>query len=94
MASTQVRVFGPVQPGGWKQWEAFSWEIRHGSLGEGLFHRSRTGGCDEQRRSMVLEFYCIKAERKREGRKGEASHGHAGRGERGGVRRARDENDR
>ena len=25
---------------------------------------------------MVLEFYCRKAERKREGREGEAGHGH------------------
>ena len=39
---------------------------------------------------MVLELYCRKAERKREGRKREASHGHVegGKGRRG----ARDEN--
>jgi hypothetical protein len=29
---------------------------------------------------MVLEFYCRKAERKREGRKREASHGYMERG--------------
>ena len=33
-------------------------------------------GLDEQRQSMVLELYCIKAGRKREGRKREASDGH------------------
>ena len=33
-------------------------------------------GLDEQRQSMVLELYCRKAERKREGRKREISHGH------------------
>jgi hypothetical protein len=35
-------------------------------------------GLDEQRRSMLLELYCRKAERKREGRKRETSHGHMG----------------
>ena len=65
-----------VRYGGWKRWEAFSWEIRHGSLGEGLFHRSSMAGLDEQRRAMVLEFYCRKAERKREDRKEKASNGH------------------
>ena len=36
---------------------------------------------DEQRQSMVLELYCRKAERKREGkRKREASYGHVERG--------------
>jgi hypothetical protein len=37
---------------------------------------------DEQRQSMVLELYCRKAGRKREGRKREreASHGHVERG--------------
>ena len=58
---------------GWKHWEAFSREIRHSSLGEGLFHCSSTVGLDEQRQSMVLELYYRKAERKREGRKREAS---------------------
>ena len=33
-------------------------------------------GLGEQRQSVVLELYCRKAERKREGRKREASHGH------------------
>ena len=30
---------------------------------------------------MALELYCRKAERKREGRKGEDGHGHVGGGE-------------
>jgi hypothetical protein len=38
---------------------------------------------DEQRKSMVLGFYCRKAERKKEGRKREASHGHMDRGGKG-----------
>ena len=38
---------------------------------------------DEQRQSMVLELYCRKAGRKREGRKRETGHGHM---ERGGTR--------
>ena len=46
-------------------------EVRHGSLGESLSHRSSTAGLDEQRQSMVLELYCRKAGRKREGRKRE-----------------------
>jgi hypothetical protein len=33
---------------------------------------------------MALELYCRKAERKREGRKGEASQGHVERGDKGG----------
>jgi hypothetical protein len=38
-------------------------------------------GLDEQRQSIVLELYCRKPERKREGRKREAGHGHVrGRG--------------
>jgi hypothetical protein len=32
-------------------------------------------GLDAQRQSMVLELYCRKAVRKREGRKRETSHG-------------------
>jgi hypothetical protein len=45
-------------------------------------------GLDDQRQSMVLELYCRKAERKREGikREGikrEASHGHVERGGKG-----------
>ena len=42
---------------------------------------------DEERRSMVLELFCRKAERKREGRKRETGHGHVekkGKGERKG----------
>jgi hypothetical protein len=37
-----------------------------------------------------LELYCRKAERKREGRKGEASHGHVERGKGREKRRARE----
>ena len=40
-----------------------------GFLGENLSHRSSMAGLDEQRQSMVLELYCRKAGRKREGRK-------------------------
>jgi hypothetical protein len=41
-------------------------------------------GLDEQRWSMVLELYCRKAGRKREGqRKREAGHGHMKRGGKG-----------
>ena len=42
-------------------------------------------GLDEQRQSMVLELYCRKAGRKREGRKRErnAGHGHMERGRKG-----------
>ena len=47
---------------------AFWQEVRYGSLGESPSHRSSTVGLDEQRLSMVLELYCRKAERKREGR--------------------------
>ena len=36
---------------------------------------SRDRGLDEQRQAMVLERYCRKAKRKREGRKREASQG-------------------
>jgi hypothetical protein len=39
---------------------------------------------DEQRQSVVLELYCRKAERKREGRRREAGHGHVERGRKGG----------
>jgi hypothetical protein len=44
---------------------------------------------DEQRQSLVLELYCRKAERKREGRKGETSHGHMERAGKGGQERKR-----
>ena len=77
-----VRVFGTVGP--WLEHrKAFWWEVRCGSLGESLFHLSSTAGLQEQRQSMVLELYCRKAERKKEGRKRErAGHGHV---ERSGV---------
>ena len=49
----------------------------------------------EQSWCMALELYCRKAERKREGRRREASHGHMERGGgSGGGRRAIDENKR
>jgi hypothetical protein len=44
-------------------------EDRCGSLGESLFHHSSIVGLDAQRWSMVLELYCKKAERKREGKR-------------------------
>ena len=54
-----------VRSGLWLQHrKAFCQEIRHGSLGESLTHRSSTAGLDEQRQSMVLELYCRKAGRK------------------------------
>ena len=69
--------------------KAFRWEVRLGSLGKSLSHCSSMAGLDEQRQSMVLELYCRKAGRKREGRKREAGHGHVerwGKGERkGGI---------
>ena len=43
-------------------------------------HHSNTLNLDEQRQSMVLELYCRRAGRKREGRKREAGHGHVERG--------------
>ena len=49
--------------------KAFHGEIRNGSLGESLFHRSSTGGLDEQRHSMVLELYYREAGGKWEGKK-------------------------
>ena len=51
-------------------------------MGESLSRSSNTVVLDEQRESMVLELYCRKAERKREGkRKRGASHGHVERRE-------------
>jgi hypothetical protein len=44
---------------------------RLGLLGESLSHHSSLVGLDEQRQSIVLELYCRKAGRKREGRKRE-----------------------
>jgi hypothetical protein len=40
-----------------------------GRLGESLSYPPSVVGLDERRLSMVLELYCRKAERKREGRK-------------------------
>jgi hypothetical protein len=58
-------------------WSSPWQEVRHSSLGESLFHHSSTESLDEHGQSMVLERYCRKAERKREGkRKRGASHGH------------------
>jgi hypothetical protein len=51
--------------------KAFCQEVRHSSLGESLSHCSSMAGLDEQRQSMILELYCRKAGRKREGRKKE-----------------------
>ena len=58
--------------------------VSQGSVGESLSHPLSTVGLDEQRQSMVLELYCRKAERKREGRKRETSHGHVERRGKGG----------
>jgi hypothetical protein len=38
-------------------------------MGESLSRSSNTVVLDEQRESMVLELYCRKAERKREGKR-------------------------
>jgi hypothetical protein len=38
--------------------------LEKGSLEESLSHRPSAAGLDEQRQSMVLEFYCRKAGRK------------------------------
>jgi hypothetical protein len=51
--------------------KTFQWEVRLGSLGESLPHSLSTVDLDEQRLSMVLELYCRKAGRKKEGRKKE-----------------------
>ena len=65
-------------------------EVRCSSLEESLFHCSSTVGLDEQRWSMALELYCKKAERRIEGRKREAGHGHVERGRKGGRERERE----
>ena len=49
--------------------KAFRPEIRNSSLGESLSHPPNAVSLDEQRQSMVLELYCRKAGRKREGRR-------------------------
>jgi hypothetical protein len=58
--STWARVLGQSLAG--------EQESLPGLLGESLSYHSSTAGLDEQRQSMVLELYCRKAERKREGR--------------------------
>ena len=64
--------------------KSFHREVRIGSLGESLSHHSSTAGLYEQKQSIVLELYCRKAERKREGRKRERGrlcpHGERGQG--------------
>ena len=86
MVPTQVRVLGLVH--GRNAGRPSRGRVRRASLGESLSHHSSMAGLDEQRQSMVLELYCRKAERKREGRKRETtSHGHVerwGKGEREG----------
>jgi hypothetical protein len=62
---------------------AFWREVKHSSLA----HRSSMTGLNDQRQSMVLELYCRKAGRKKEGRKREAGHGHM---ERGGTEREKE----
>ena len=77
-------MLGPVWSGPWLQCRKAFWrEVRHGSLGESLFHHSSTAGLDERRQFMVLEFYCRKAGRKREARKRKTGHGHVERGGKG-----------
>jgi hypothetical protein len=66
---------------------AFWREVRHISLEESLSHHSSMVGFDEQRQSMVLELYCRKAGRKREGRKRKTGHGHLERRGKGGRER-------
>ena len=51
--------------------KAFWREVRCGSLGKSLSHGSSTADLHKQRQSMVIEHYCRKAGRKREGRKRE-----------------------
>ena len=63
--------------------KAFCQEVRHSSLGESLSHCSSMAGLDEQRQSMILELYGGNAERKRVGRRREASHGPMERGGKG-----------
>jgi hypothetical protein len=51
--------------------KAFHQEVRNSSLEESRYHCPSTADLDEQRQSMVLDLYCRKAGRKREGRKRE-----------------------
>jgi hypothetical protein len=67
--------------------KAFWQEVRHGSLGKSLSHCSSMVHLDEQRQSMVLELYCRKTGRKREGSKRE--RGHMVRGQKGERERRR-----
>jgi hypothetical protein len=71
--------------------KAFWQEVKCISLEESLSHHLSIVGHDEQSQSMVLELYCTKAERKREGRKRERGwpwpRGERGKGEK---KRARD----
>jgi hypothetical protein len=47
------------------------WLERRKAFQQNLFYHSSTVGLDEQRQSMVLELYCRKTERKREGKERE-----------------------
>ena len=70
-------MMGESHAGPWLEHRnAFQGEVRHGSLRESLFNLSSMEGLEEQRQSMVLEFYCRNAERKREGTKREIGHDH------------------
>jgi hypothetical protein len=51
-----------------KHRKVFRWEVRCGLLEGNNSHHSSMVGLDEQRESMVLEFYCRKTGAKREGR--------------------------
>ena len=78
---------------GWSTGRPSGGEVSSSSLEESLLCCPNMVSLDEQRQSVVLELYCRKAERKREGkRKRGDGHGHMGeRGEGRGKRRARDE---
>jgi hypothetical protein len=57
---------------------SFRQEVRLGSLGEILSHRSSKAGLDKQRQSMVLELYCRKREGKNRERIRPLPHGKEG----------------
>lgn len=80
MVPTQARAFGLVHgwsTGGHSSIPAFQQEVRCCSLRESLSHCSSMAGLDEHRQFMVLELYCRKTEKKREGkRKRGAGHGY------------------